>query len=202
MPDWDADSPELRQSLTRILEEIVEQAAWRETPTVELARRWQRFFMQGLKAEPRYVGAFRGEPGLERTGVKIGRFRGSPAARVADELKDFEKVIQAAVAELDRNIPIGRKLNPDQFDAVLDLCAWAHAEWVRIHPFANGNGRTARLWTTFLAVRYGLPPFVRLRPRPNEGYEEAGAKAMQGDWNPTAMVFRRMLDRFLEEFSE
>ena len=201
MPDWDADSPELRQSLTRILEEIVEQAARRETPTVELARRWQRLFMQGLKAEPRYVGAFRGEPGLERTGVKIGRFRGSPAARVADELKDFEKVIQAAVAELDRNISVGRKLTPDQLDAVLDLCAWAHAEWVRIHPFANGNGRTARLWANFIAVRYGLPPFVRLRPRPDGGYTEAGMKAMQGDWEATAIVFRRLLARFLEEFS-
>ena len=202
MPDWDADSPELRQSLTRILEEIVEQAARRETPTVELARRWQRLFMQGLKAEPRYVGAFRGEPGLERTGVKIGRFRGSPAARVADELKDFEKVIQAAVAELDRNIPVGRKLTPDQLDAVLDLCAWAHAEWVRIHPFANGNGRTARLWANFIAVRYGLPPFVRLRPRPDGGYTEAGMKAMQGDWEATAIVFRRLLARFLEEFND
>jgi len=201
VPDWDADSPELRQSLTRILEEIVEQAARRETPAVELARRWQRL-MQGLKAEPRYVGAFRGEPGLERTGVKIGRFRGSPAARVADELKDFEKVIQAAVAELDRNISVGRKLTPDQLDAVLDLCAWAHAEWVRIHPFANGNGRTARLWANFIAVRYGLPPFVRLRPRPDGGYTEAGMKAMQGDWEATAIVFRRLLARFLEEFSD
>ena len=65
MPDWDADSPELRQSLTRILEAIVEQAARREIPTLDLARRWQRLFMQGLKAEPRYVGAFRGESGLE-----------------------------------------------------------------------------------------------------------------------------------------
>ena len=202
MPDWDADSPELRQSLTRILEEIVEQAARRKTPAVELARRWQRLFMQGLKAEPRYVGAFRGEPGLERTGVKIGRFRGSPAARVADELKDFEKVIQAAVAELDGNIPMGRKLTPDQLDAVLDLCAWAHAEWVRIHPFANGNGRTARLWANFIAVRYGLPPFVRLRPRPDGGYAEVGLKAMQGDWEATAIVFRRLLARFLEEFND
>ena len=158
--------------------------------------------MQGLKAEPRYVGAFRGEPGLERTGVKIGRFRGSPAARVADELKDFEKVIQAAVAELDRNITVGRKLTPDQLDAVLDLCAWAHAEWVRIHPFANGNGRAARLWANFIAVRYGLPPFVRLHPRPDGGYVDAGMKAMQGDWEATAIVFRRLLDRFLAEFSE
>lgn len=202
MPDWDEDSPKLRQSLARILDEIVGRAEQRETPTVELARRWQRLFMQGLQAEPRYVGTFRGEPGLERTGVKIGRFRGSSAARVAEELKEFEKVIQTAVAELDRNLPIGRKLNPDQLDAVLDLSAWAHAKWVRIHPFANGNGRTARLWANFLAVRYGLPPFVRLRPRPNEGYEDASAKAVQGDWNPTAMVLRRMLNRFLEEFRE
>jgi Fic family protein len=202
VPDWDADSPELRRNLKRILDEIVERAEKREIPTVELARRWQRLFMQGLKAEPRYVGAFRGEPGLERTGVKIGRFRGSPAARVGDELKDFEKVIQAAVAELDRNIPVGQKLTPDQLDAVLDLCAWAHAEWVRIHPFANGNGRTARLWANFIALRYGLPPFVRLRPRPDGGYSEAGMKAMQGDWEATAIVFRRLLARFLEEFSQ
>lgn len=73
------------------------------------------------------------------------------------------------------------------------------AEWVRIHPFANGNGRTARLWANFLAMRYGVPPFVRLRPRPGAGYGEAGAKAMQGDWKPTAAVFRRLLDDFLNE---
>jgi hypothetical protein len=48
-------------------------------------------------------------------------------------------------------------------------------------------------------VRYGLPPFIRLRPRPDEGYEDAGAKAMQGDWQPTAAVFRRLLVRFLDE---
>ena len=47
-------------------------------------------------------------------------------------------------------------------------------------------------------MRYGLPPFVRLRPRPDAGYEDDGAKAMQGDWKPTAVVFRRLLDLFLE----
>jgi hypothetical protein len=48
-------------------------------------------------------------------------------------------------------------------------------------------------------MRYGLPPFIRLRPRPNEGYGDAGAKAMQGDWKPTAVVFQRLLDAFLNE---
>jgi fido (protein-threonine AMPylation protein) len=199
VPDWDADSPELRQHLTRLLEEIADRADEREKPTIELAREWQRRFMQGLAAEARYVGAFRGEPGLEKTGVKIGRYRGTPAARVAGELQRFEEILQAAVAQLDRVLPVGRNLNVDEYGAVIDLCAWAHAEWVRIHPFANGNGRSARLWANFLAIRYGLPPFIRLRPRPDDGYEEAGAKAMQGEWEPTALAFRRMLKRFLEE---
>ena len=97
---------------------------------------------------------------------------------------------------MDAALPVRKKLNPDEAAAVLDLCAWAHAEWIRIHPFANGNGRTARLWANFLAMRYGFPPFVHLRPRPDDGYGDAGASAMQGDWKPTALVFRRLLDRF------
>jgi fido (protein-threonine AMPylation protein) len=199
VPDWDADSPELRQNLTSLLEEIADKADQRETPTVELAREWQRRTMQGLTAEPRYIGAFRGEPNLKRTGVRIGRYRGVPAAKVAGELERFEEILQAAVAQLDRALPVGKDLNADQCDAVVDLCAWAHAEWVRIHPFANGNGRTARLWANFLAMRYGLPPFVRLRPRPDDGYGEAGIRAMRGEWQPTAIVVRRMLKRFLED---
>ena len=202
MPDWDADSPELRQNLTRLLEEVADHANQRKKPTIELAREWQRRIMQGLSAEPRYVWAFRGERGLERTGVKIGRYRGVAAARIAEELRRFEEILQAAVAQLDRVLPVGKDLNADECDAVIDLCAWAHAEWVRIHPFVNGNGRTARLWANFLAMRYGLPPLVRLRPRPDDGYGDAGVKAMQGEWEPTAVAFRRMLKRFLEEPSE
>jgi Fic family protein len=202
VPDWDEDSPQLRHNLSAILDDIVERAEQREIPRVEMARGWQRRFMQGLKAEPRYVGAFRGEAGLERTGVKIGAFRGVPAAQVSAELKRFEARLQAAVKQLDRAIAARATLNVDQCDAVIDLCAWAHAEWVRIHPFANGNGRTARLWANFLALRYGLPPFVRLRPRPDDGYGDAGAQAMRGNWEPTATVFRRMLKRFLDEAEE
>jgi Fic family protein len=202
VPDWDEDSPQLRHNLSAILDDIVERAEQREIPTVEMARGWQRRFMQGLKAEPRYVGAFRGEAGLERTGVKIGAFRGVPAAQVSAELKRFEARLQAAVKQLDRAIAARATLNVDQCDAVIDLCAWAHAEWVRIHPFANGNGRTARLWANFLALRYGLPPFVRLRPRPDDGYGDAGAQAMRGNWEPTATVFRRMLKSFLDEAEE
>lgn len=202
MPDWDEDSPQLRQNLTRLLNRIAQSAEERQTPTIELARQWQTSFMQGLKpAAPRYIGAFRGEPGLENTEVKIGANAGVPPAKVAEELKQFEQKLRTAVRRLDEALPVGRELDADELAAIIDLSAWAHAEWIRIHPFANGNGRTARLWANFLAMRYGLPPFIRLRPRPDEGYSDAGNRAMQGDWKSTAVVFRRFLHLFFEEFS-
>jgi hypothetical protein len=48
-------------------------------------------------------------------------------------------------------------------------------------------------------MRYGLPPFIRLRPKPNASYGDAGAQAMQGKWKPTAAVFRRLLNNSLDE---
>jgi Fic family protein len=199
MPDWDADSPELRANLVRALEEVARSAAAREKPNIEAARHWQQATMHGLVVpDSRYSGAFRGEPGLEKIQVKIGSAFGVAAQQVASELKLFEGKLQRLVAELDALIPAGEEPDEDELAAVIDLCAWVHSEWVRIHPFANGNGRTARLWANAIAIRYGLPPFVRLRPRPDLGYGEAGGKAMRGDWKPTARVFRRLLEDFLK----
>jgi fido (protein-threonine AMPylation protein) len=147
--------------------------------------------MRGLDVpDSRWVGAFRGEPGLENVQVRVGANYGVDTSKVAGELKRFEKKLQTLVTELDASLSIGEEPDADQLAAIVDLCAWVHAEWVRIHPFANANGRIARLWANSLAVRYGLPPFIRLRPRPNAGYGDAGAKAMRGDWRPTAIVFR------------
>lgn len=200
MPDWDKDSPQLRANLTQVLAEIASAARQREKPTVEAARRWQALTMQDLEvSDPRYVGAFRGEPGLEYIAVRIGANYGVDPADVAESLKQFEAKLQTLVAELDSMLPPGEEPDTDQLAAIIDLCAWVHSEWVRIHPFANGNGRTARLWANNLAMRYGLPPFIRLRPRPNASYGQAGAKAMKGDWKPTAVVFQKLLEDFLAE---
>jgi hypothetical protein len=167
-------------------------------PTVEAARRWQRDARAGLTVpDKKYVGRFRGETGLKTMRVWVGAREGAPPERVASELAAFERTLQRAVAALDARYPPGEALDIDGFAAVIDLCAWAHAEWVRIHPFANGSGRTARIWANALLMRYGLPPVIRLRPRPDRGYGDAGVAAMNGDWRPTAAVFRRMLAEFL-----
>ena len=200
MPSWDEDSPELRRNLSKVFDEILRTAQRREFPTLASAKRWQSLLMKNLSVpDARFVGAFRGEPGLEKIQVRVGVHYGVNAAQVAEELAGFERKLHALLRELDAMLPTGQEPDADQLAAVVDLCAWVHAEWVRIHPFANGNGRTARLWANFIAIRYGLPPFIRLRPRPNHSYGEAGAKAMHGDWKPTAVVFRRLLDAFLDE---
>jgi hypothetical protein len=200
VPNWDEDSPQLRQNLRQVLSEVVGAGQRREYPTLASARRWQSLAMKDLTVlDPRFVGAFRGEPGLEKVQVRVGAQYGVDAAEVAGALEHFERKLHALVAELDSILPDGQDADADQLAAIVDLCAWVHAEWVRIHPFANGNGRTARLWANSIALRYGMPPFIQLRPRPNSGYAAAGAKAMQGDWKPTAVVFRRLLDDFLAE---
>jgi fido (protein-threonine AMPylation protein) len=194
MPDWDADSPQLQSNLIRVLSRIRDAARRREQPTVEAARGWHKDMMQGLRAPDRnLVGKFRGEAGIERYSVGIGGQPGVIASRVDAELKQFQTTLQRHVGRLDRMVPRGAEPDTEDIAAILDLCAWTHAAWARIHPFANGNGRTARLWANSIAMRYGLPPFVSLRPRPNGDYAAAGAKAMRGEWVPTATVFRRML---------
>ena len=200
MTDWDANSPQLEANLTRVLDDIRRAAARREAPSIAAARRWQAQTMHDLAVpDPRYVGAFRGEPGLEKVQVHVDNRYGVAAKDVAAALADFQRTLRQVIARLDQLIPPGTDPNADQLAAILEVCAWAHAEWVRIHPFANGNGRTARLWVNSIAMRYQLPPFLRLRPRPAGGYGAAGAAAMRGDWQPTIAVLRRLLEEFRRE---
>lgn len=199
-PDWDADSPELRRNLAGLLQSIEEDAPQRKRPTVETARRWQVETMRNLQADdPRYVGAFRGEAGLEYVQVDVNGLFGVAAAEVTGSLREFEQRLQSVVGHLDDLVPLGAELNADQIAAIVEVCAWAHAEWVRIHPFANGNGRTARLWANSLAIRYGLPPFVGLRPRPEGDYGLVSEQAMRGDWEPTVATFHQLLEDFLKD---
>jgi hypothetical protein len=194
MADWDEDSPTLRRNLTKVLREIRDGAMRRDIPTVESARQWHCDAMEGLDVPvPEYVGRYRGEDRVKSVRVWIGAAEGVNPRQVAEQLKEFEGRLQRTLTALDNLYASGGKLDADGLSAIIDLAAWAHSEWVRIHPFANGNGRTARMWANAIFMRYGLDPVVRLRPRPDVGYGAACTEAMRGDWRSTAAVFRKML---------
>lgn len=197
-PHWDADSPELRRNLDKVSASIQRDAEQRVIPMVATAKAWHKVIMTDLAVpQPHYAGRFRGEPGLERCGVYVrdggNTYPGANPWHVADELNTFQTKLQRTVARLDAKYPDDESLDDDGMSAVIDLAAWANARWIRIHPFANGNGRTARVWANLLLMRYGLPPVVTLRPRPGGGYAAAGVAAMQGDWQPTRWVLRNMV---------
>jgi fido (protein-threonine AMPylation protein) len=199
VPDWEEDSLRLGENLVAALKLAAHAAERRAIPSLTAARNWHKRINRGLVV-PRagFVGVFRGEPGLERIHARVGSRYGAKPGDVAKALNEFETKLQAIVAELDASVPSPVRRNQDHLSAVIEVCAWAHSEWVRIHPFVNGNGRTARLWANSIAMRYGLPPFLSLRPRPGARYASASARAMHGDWTFAAVVFRELLGDFLD----
>jgi fido (protein-threonine AMPylation protein) len=169
-----------------------------------MAQDWHRQVYKGVRLPvPYYAGEIRDSdmrfPELYGYEVGVGLQQGVESSLVPRQLEDFETAMEKAVVVLDSLIPGGeRPADPAQLRSVLTLCAYSHGEWVRIHPFANGNGRTARLWANWCALRYGLPPFVRLKPRPDGNlYATAAALSMRGDHQPMVAIFADMLDRHL-----
>ena len=156
MPDWDENSPQLVANLTAVLESIRDSGQGREQFGAETARRWHREMMAGLEVPRKeWRGAFRGEEDLAGLEVRVGMRPGVRSMEVAAALEKFDEVLHRLLSFLDEGIPSGSDLSESQIEAVLEVCARVHAEWVRIHPFANGNGRTARLWANAIAMRYG-----------------------------------------------
>lgn len=207
---WNEDDPRdaalIVQNLTNVLHQAARQTHLRHPPSVSMAQEWHRQIYLGVKLPvPYYAGEIRDSdpkfPELYGYEVRIGRQRGIDSALVPRQLANFETAMKRAVGVLDSAIPArGRPADEEQLRSVLTLCAYAHGEWVRIHPFANGNGRTARLWADWCALRYGVPPFVRLKPRPEGSlYATASTLSMRGDHQVMVAVFAEMLDRHLSE---
>jgi fido (protein-threonine AMPylation protein) len=200
-----ADAPIIAANVARVLSGIASDADRREPPTVALAQQWHRDLYDGI-ARPfdYYAGEVRDSdqnfPDLIGYEVQVGGVLGVLAAQVPDALQRFERGAQTAAAGLDNGIPVGADpsgMASAELHGVPTYCAVLHGEWVRIHPFANGNGRTARLWANWAALRYGLPPFVTIKPRPQHPYGAAAAASMAGDDQVMLAVMGQMLRDYL-----
>lgn len=183
---------------------IYADAPRREPPSLATAQDWHRAIYSGV---PLPVSYYAGEirdsdrrfPELIDYEVQIGRQRGVPAAQVPAELAILHSRARSAIVGPDGAMPVGRPpATPLELRSVLLLAAHLHGEWVRIHPFANGNGRIARLWGIWVAARYGLPPFIRLKPRPaGLSYAAAALASMSGQHTLMTAVLGQMLDDYL-----
>ena len=88
------------------------------------------------------------------------------------------------------------KQNPDELGP-MELVAFFHHKLAYIHPFLDGNGRTARLLMNVILVRNGYPFTVLLKvDRPK--YLRALSEADNGNLVPFANFVARSVERSLD----
>ena len=76
----------------------------------------------------------------------------------------------------------------------------AHFKLTAIHPFADGNGRTARLLMNLLLLRGGYPP-VAVRPADRARYLQALERAsLTGDLGPFQSLMHERLAATLDDY--
>jgi Fic family protein len=72
-----------------------------------------------------------------------------------------------------------------------------HHRFVWIHPFFDGNGRTARLLSNLLLMKEGFPPAIILK-NDRKKYYDALEKANQGSYAKLPLLFMQALERSLD----
>ncbi len=78
----------------------------------------------------------------------------------------------------------------------LELAAWLHNKIVQIHPFTDGNGRTARLIMNWVLMRKRFPPLI-IDVRNKEEYYQMIELADKGEHKPFAVFLaKQMLEQY------
>lgn len=216
-PFWEADDPgdagRIQTNIRALLEELQATAVERRFPDQTGLAGWHTRLYDGCRVPaPGYLGHYRGDPQVPalveyEVGIGPDQPDGLPERMGvwSDDLgAELDRVLtglHAALRWVDDRLPVGRRpATVDELQLVIEMTALAHGEWVRLHPFANGNGRTARLWVAFICLRYGLPVFLSLKPRtPDLGYARAARESMGrppdfvGDRTASIAVFGHLL---------
>ncbi|WP_270809996.1 Fic family protein [Hungatella effluvii] len=88
----------------------------------------------------------------------------------------------------------------DQLNSI-ELAAWTHAEFVRIHPFPDGNGRTSRLIMNYQLMAQGFPPISIAKENRLLYFNTLEAYAMEGNLSLFAEMIadleEQQLDRYI-----
>ena len=85
-------------------------------------------------------------------------------------------------------------------DNVVELAAWTHAEFVRIHPFADGNGRTSRLIMNYQLMANGFLPVSIAKENRLEYFNVLEAYAVKKDIKPFADMIATLEDQQLDRY--
>ena len=80
----------------------------------------------------------------------------------------------------------------------LVVAALLHGEFVKIHPFVDGNGRTARLLMNFFAIKNGYPPLVIKKEQRVEYYDALDIAHTTKNYTAFAHLVVTLADKALD----
>lgn len=84
----------------------------------------------------------------------------------------------------------------------IELAAWTHAEFVRIHPFIDGNGRTSRQIMNYQLMIGGFPPISVSAKNALAYYEALDKYGSEKDLQPFTEFVAQLVEERLDEFIE
>lgn len=93
------------------------------------------------------------------------------------------------------------KENPDEYTPI-ELAAVFHHQFVQIHPFTEGNGRTARLLMNAILMRFGYPFIAIVSTHDRSKYFKTLMDADLGNASPFANFVARCVERTLDMYLE
>lgn len=89
--------------------------------------------------------------------------------------------------------------NPRDLNAI-EMAAWTHAEFVRIHPFTDGNGRTARMIMNYQLMQAGFLPISIEKEKRLEYFEALDVYAVDQNLRPFAEMVAELESQRLDDY--
>lgn len=91
------------------------------------------------------------------------------------------------------------KIKENELNSI-ELAVWTHAEFVRIHPFIDGNGRTSRLLMNYQLLTHGYLPISVAKENRLDYYNALEQYAVNGDLTPFADFVAELEEQRLDEY--
>jgi fido (protein-threonine AMPylation protein) len=179
-PSWEYDRhinrvAILEQEVAQILAELRRGSLDTMQVAIDTRGIHERLFRDLVPPEYEYyAGHYRGEDyrclKYYAVGILGDPRVGCPPQQVLSYMQELSRIVRETLTALDaQHTSVGQLLRADNLQHIVAIACWTFDFFLRIHPYANGNGHIARFLIWAILGRYNFwPTKWPIEPRPND----------------------------------